>query len=113
MKGRREPREKDDVKITMYYDRRKPFADLASAEGADALLAAYERELESALRERFSDDEVVVRGVERAPGDVEFEPEDALSPERKLELALEVKRIAHRLADETLAAFQRGRAEQE
>jgi len=50
---------------------------------------------------------VTVELVDVPPGNVEFDPHTAFSEDARLSIALEMKRIAHRLEDEMLAAYFR------
>ncbi len=101
------------MKIIFTFDRNKPFANLPDPADAAALVARYERQLADHIGQHRPGDEVEVRAIDDPPGDVEFEPEDALSPDERLAVALEVKRIAHRLADEITAEHLRSAAADE
>jgi hypothetical protein len=87
------------MKVTFCFDRAKPFGH-GGGNAPDAVIRRYERRLASALSAHYPEHEIVVRHVVDENGDVVFEPANALTDAERLELALEMRRIAHRLADE-------------
>ena len=90
------------MRVTFCFDRAKPFAH-GGENAPDAVVGRYERRLAAALRARFPKHEIVVRHVIDEKGDVVFEPAEALADSDRLGLALEMRRIAHRLADAMFA----------
>ena len=87
------------MKVTYCFDRGKPFPEGTSGE----YLEQYRVALTEELAERFPQFEIAVELLDEVPGDVEFEPEDALSADDRLRIAVDMKRIANRLAERMLA----------
>lgn len=92
------------MEIRFLFERNKPLAELFGTETPERAVAHYAETLEGEFRERYPYADVTVISREGVPGDVEFEPADALTSEERLATAVEMKRIAHRLADEMVAA---------
>lgn len=94
------------MELTVSFPREKPF-------GADVPFEALERyrdALADELRSQYPDWRVEVDVLDTGLGDVELEPDAALTSDERLRIALDVKRVAHRLADTMLAGTVAGGA---
>jgi hypothetical protein len=95
------------MRITFNFDRHKPFADVPARDAHAGLVRSYCTALAAAFRVAYPDVEFTVRAIDEPCGDVEIAPDPPLTDEERLVLALELKRIAHRLADEMFAGHFR------
>jgi|SRR4051812_3068542 hypothetical protein len=103
------------MKFIYCFDREKPFANAYPDGAPDGLIARYSEALASELVSRYPGHDILVRPVTGAPGDVMFEPELAMPDATRLETAVRILRVAHRLAERMeaaeLAGAGRARAE--
>ena len=86
------------MRVIFSFDREKPFADV-ERHASDELVDRYADALAGALRDHYPEHDIEVHPIDEANGDVVFVPEDALTSAERLELALDVRRVARRLAD--------------
>jgi hypothetical protein len=80
--------------VTYSFQREKPFPKGAPA----AHVERYREALASELRQQFPNYEIAVEVLDAGVGDVVFEPEDELSADERLSVALAMKSTARRLA---------------
>jgi hypothetical protein len=90
--------------ITFSFDRHKPFARIAEESHRAELVDRYALALAASFRALHPEAEVRIEVLDAPAGDVAFTPEDSVSAEERLALAVELKRTASRLADHILAA---------
>jgi hypothetical protein len=90
------------MRIRFTFDRNKPFGRLYDVATPDAVVERCAAALDAALGAHYPDDVIEVVAVEDEPGDVEFFPDDALSAAERLDVAVEIKRVAGRLAERML-----------
>ena len=90
------------MRITYSFDRRRPFASLCGAD--DSTIGEYCLLLRTRLKEAFPDHEFSVVDLDSPTGDVHFEDPTAIDA---ASLALEIRRVATRTADELFASWGR------
>lgn len=91
------------MKITFRFDRNKPFAEAFDDAAPAELVERYRVGLASAFAELLPVHEIVVEAVDAQSGDVEFDPPLGMPDKNRLEVALDMRRVAHRIADAMLA----------
>jgi len=74
--------------------------------GADAtteLVKRYCLAVADALRDRYPGWDVAVEELDSGITDVVFDPKDAITPDERLRIAVDVKHVAHRIAERMFA----------
>ena len=93
------------MRITYSFDRRRPFAVLRGAD--DSTIGEYCQLLGTRLGEAFPNHQFEVVALDSPTGDVHFEDPTSLDA---ASVALEIRRVARRTADELFASWGRRQA---